>query len=108
VAAFGCSVTHRGPTYVVGAVNERQFLTRCNFKLEVRVPVVRARVEEPNQPSRVGSWDCLSGCLRQIAPKAGQCEVLQDVCAASGPRGNVLDVEFLARDSSGARQYSQR
>jgi hypothetical protein len=66
---------HRGATYVVGAVYERQFVTRCNYKLEVRVPVVGAPVEEPNQPYRAGNRDGLCRGLRQVASKTGQCEV---------------------------------
>jgi hypothetical protein len=96
VRSVHAQTDHRRAAYVVAAFNEGQFLTRCNNKLEVRVPVVGARVEETDQPARVGNWDCLCRGLRQIAPKAGECEVLQQVPAASRSRGNVLDMEFLA------------
>jgi hypothetical protein len=89
---------HGHPSGGVLALNQRHLVFRHEHELEMGVPVIGAGVEQRDLKFLVGDPHDLSRRLRQVAPKAGQGEVVEHVWTAPRPGGDVLDMELLARE----------
>ena len=90
-----------GSPYIVPRDDSDRFVIRCKDKVEALVPVVSAWIEQAHILIAWRKLDGLSGALREIAPKAGQREIVQLVGPTCCQRDDVLDVKFLTRQFLG-------
>src|SRR5207253_2350869 len=66
-------------------------------EVEACVPVVDARIEQAYWLITRVELHGLSGAFREIAPKAGQREIIEIVGPTGGQRDDVLNLKFLSR-----------